>query len=192
MKASKRIREIAKRAYEQLLEKEFHRECFVDMVTARYNQYIWEGMIYSPTEEEAHQALDLLERSGRIMLDVRDIHTGENWNGFWVVRYYPNTCTEIKKYKRSKEYKQYLAKKKYGYIPRIERESFYDPETAAKIAAQIAAAEHDRVAFAASHPSRGAMKAPMPDKCPICFADLTKTTCVHSWDEMLEHLKFIL
>jgi len=57
MRASKRIREIAKRAY-GILEKEFCISAFVDMVelSVEYDKEVWEG-IEPPTKEETLQAL---------------------------------------------------------------------------------------------------------------------------------------
>lgn len=193
MGSSKRVRDIAKRGYE-ILEKEFCRSAFVEMMLEPILDDLWDGMV-PPTAEEANEALDVLERSGRILRDVRDIHKDKETDSFehccfFVTSLYPNTCADIKRYKHSRDYAKYLARRKYGWKPGEEMERFHDPEVDRKRAEAAEKDKRDRIAFAASHPSHGAMKAAMPEKCPICFADLKRTTCSHTWDEMIERTRW--
>jgi len=194
MRASRRIREIARRAY-GLLEKEFCSWAFVHNIvelSVKYDKEVWEG-IEPPTEAESLEALGVLERSGRVLRDVRGIHekdaNPDEFDMFYVPEYYPNSCWQIREYKRSRDYKGYLAHKKYGYVPGWKQPRFRDPELERKRAEENERFQKDRIAFAASHPSHGAMKTPMPEKCPICFTDLRRETCRHTWDEMLERMK---
>lgn len=168
MKASKRLRAIAKQAMGEM-DKEFHREWLVRMIAGgfrdEWNSDQWKrfGDI---SEEEARQVVDLLERSGRIIEDIEGIHKGEESGFCYPTEFYPRTTAGIRAYKKSREYREWLGWKKYGRTPswmRGGRAKWKPP--------------------ARKQPER--MTQAMPKECPICDADLTKTVCEHTWKQML-------
>jgi hypothetical protein len=165
--ASERIRKLAKMAYEEL-EKEFSREYLVGILVDGDFLNDWsESGLLPISEDEANQVVDLLEHSGRIIRDVIDIHKGEEEGFYWVTEYYPNTVAKIRAYKRSRQYREWLGWKKYGKTPSWMKGWF------------------------SAKPSREKQKEKVvPGICPVCSADLSKTTCDHFWTQMLFEMEW--